>query len=84
MTELKVWDTAEELYSLAGNGARFRSVVITPDGSTAVSASEDNKLKVWDLVTGAELRTQVIRAGFSAWRSLRMVAELFRLPKTRR
>ena len=32
-------------------------MAVSPDGRRAVSASEDNTLKVWDLDTGAELRT---------------------------
>ena len=30
---------------------------MTPDGQRAVSASEDQTLKVWDLESGRELRT---------------------------
>ena len=30
---------------------------MTPDGQRAVSASDDNTLKVWDLETGRALRT---------------------------
>ena len=30
---------------------------MTPDGQLAVSASDDNTLKVWDLESGRELRT---------------------------
>ena len=33
------------------------AVAVTPDGRHAVSASEDQTLKVWDLASGAELRT---------------------------
>ena len=32
-------------------------VAITPDGRRAVSASEDNTLRVWDLESGQSLRT---------------------------
>jgi WD40 repeat protein len=32
-------------------------VTVTPDGRRAVSASEDNTLKVWDLETGRVVRT---------------------------
>jgi WD40 repeat protein len=32
-------------------------VAIAPDGRRAVSASDDNTLKVWDLESGRELRT---------------------------
>ena len=33
------------------------AVAVTPDGKRAVSASEDQTLKVWDLASGRELRT---------------------------
>ena len=32
-------------------------MAVTPDGRHAVSASDDRTLKVWDLASGAELRT---------------------------
>ena len=32
-------------------------MAVTPDGNRAVSASEDNTLKVWDLATGRALHT---------------------------
>ena len=32
-------------------------MAVTADGKRAVSASEDNTLKVWDLETGHALRT---------------------------
>ena len=32
-------------------------MAVTPDGQRAVSASEDQTLKVWDLDSGRELRT---------------------------
>ena len=41
---------------LAG-GVRSPRRPSTPDGQQAVSASEDQTLKVWDLASGAELRT---------------------------
>jgi WD40 repeat protein len=33
------------------------AVAITPDGKLAVSASNDNTLKVWDIALGTELHT---------------------------
>ena len=33
------------------------AVAVTPDGQRAVSASEDNTVKVWDLETGEVLAT---------------------------
>jgi WD40 repeat protein len=32
-------------------------VAIAPDGKTAISASGDNTLKIWDTETGTEVRT---------------------------
>ena len=32
-------------------------MAVTPDGQRAVSASDDQTLKVWDLASGRELRT---------------------------
>ena len=33
-----------------------KNVAITPDGRTAVSVSDDNSLRVWDLNTGSTLQ----------------------------
>ncbi|MEX2263002.1 MAG: hypothetical protein WD696_13685, partial [Bryobacteraceae bacterium] len=54
-----VWDleTGRELRTLEGHSHRVTGVAVTPDSKRAVSASEDNTLKVWDLETGRELRT---------------------------
>jgi WD40 repeat protein len=41
--------------TLTGHMGRVTRVAVTPDGSRAVSASEDRTLKVWDLVRGVEL-----------------------------
>ena len=43
--------------TLLGHTSFVNSVAITPDGRRAVSASEDNTLKVWDLETGEEEKT---------------------------
>ncbi|MTJ51786.1 WD40 repeat domain-containing protein, partial [Anabaena sp. UHCC 0253] len=45
------------LRTLTGHNDSVRAVAITPDGKKAVSASDDNTLKVWDLDTGKELST---------------------------
>jgi len=39
------------------------AVAVTPDGRCAVSASDDGTLKVWDIETGACLRTLVGHTG---------------------
>ena len=38
-------------------------MAVTADGRRAVSASDDNTLKVWDLETGEELRTLAGHSG---------------------
>ena len=42
---------------LMGHSDGISSVVVTPDGRRAVSASTDRTLRVWDLETGRSLRT---------------------------
>jgi WD40 repeat protein len=39
-------------------------VAIAPDGNTAISASGDNTLKIWDTQTGTEVRTLI---GHTEW-----------------
>jgi WD40 repeat protein len=43
--------------TLTGHSESVTAVAITPDGLQAVSASEDETLKVWDLARGQELHT---------------------------
>ena len=45
------------LRTLEGHGSTVKAVVIAPDGKTAVSASLDKTLKVWDLNSGEVLQT---------------------------
>ena len=40
------------LRTLEGHSAGVCGVAVTPDGKRAVSASDDETLKVWDLDTG--------------------------------
>ncbi|MGA2985685.1 MAG: NB-ARC domain-containing protein [Terriglobia bacterium] len=42
---------------LAGHSWWINGVAVTPDGKRAVSASDDETLKVWDLESGRELQT---------------------------
>ncbi len=37
---------------MTGHSDSVRSVAVTPDGQRAVSASDDNTLKVWNLENG--------------------------------
>jgi len=45
------------LRTLAGHSSLVNGVTVTTNGSLAVSASDDNTLKVWHLEDGRELRT---------------------------
>jgi WD40 repeat protein len=45
------------LRTLTGHNDAVNAVVITPNGKQAISASEDNTLKVWDLQSGGTLKT---------------------------
>ncbi len=42
---------------MTGHSSEVNALAVTPDGKQAVSASDDQTLKVWDLVSGRELRT---------------------------
>ena len=43
--------------TLEGHAEAVHGVAVTPDGKRAISASEDNTLKVWDLATCAVVAT---------------------------
>ncbi|MEO5726402.1 MAG: WD40 repeat domain-containing protein, partial [Byssovorax sp.] len=43
--------------TLAGHTNSVWGVAVSPDGRTALSASHDQNLKVWDISSGCELRT---------------------------
>ncbi|MCI0527114.1 MAG: WD40 repeat domain-containing protein, partial [Nitrospira sp.] len=45
------------LRTLQGHTSWVISVVLTPDGKTAISASLDKTLRIWDIATGECLRT---------------------------
>ena len=45
------------LRTLVGHSDSVSAVAIAPDGKTAISASLDNTLKIWDTETGSELKT---------------------------
>ena len=44
---------------LGGNHSGVQAVAIAPDGKRAISASDDNTLKIWDTETGRELQTLI-------------------------
>ncbi|MEO9127405.1 MAG: hypothetical protein ABI262_22370, partial [Microcoleus sp.] len=52
------------LRTLAAHSDSVRAVAIAPDGLTAISASWDKTLKIWDTQTGRELKTLT---GHSDW-----------------
>ena len=45
------------LRTLSGHTFWVNAVAIAPDGLTAISASSDKTLKIWDIKTGTELLT---------------------------
>ena len=45
------------------HGDRVRSVAVTEDGKWAVSGSDDESVKVWDLATGSCIRTLAVNSG---------------------
>ncbi|MFN8938244.1 MAG: WD40 repeat domain-containing protein [Acidobacteriota bacterium] len=45
------------LRTLAGHSGPVRHVALTPDGQRALSASDDNTLKLWNLESGEVIRT---------------------------
>ncbi|MEG4583922.1 hypothetical protein QUA54_01555, partial [Microcoleus sp. MOSTC5] len=45
------------LRTLVGHTQSVYAVAIAPDGKTAISASSDKTLKIWDTETGTEVRT---------------------------
>jgi WD40 repeat protein len=49
-----LWDleSRKELQTLAAHGGWINAVAMTPDGKRAVSAPEDQALRVWDIETG--------------------------------
>ena len=55
----RVWnlETGEEFHVLRGHTDRVTAARFSPDGQRIVTSSSDNTLRVWDTVSGAELKT---------------------------
>uniref|UniRef100_A0A7G3A859 Putative apyrase n=1 Tax=Lutzomyia longipalpis TaxID=7200 RepID=A0A7G3A859_LUTLO len=64
---LIVWDlhTGEELHTLAGHLAQVTCVKISADGTTAVSASDDKTLIVWETKRGLALTSLQLHVPFT-------------------
>lgn len=56
---MRLWDidTGESLKILHGHFQDVRSVVISPNGQTLASGSEDETINLWDINTGVCLKT---------------------------
>jgi WD40 repeat protein len=48
---------APDIVLQSGHGANISALAFSPDGKYLVSASEDATLKLWDPISGAEMRT---------------------------
>jgi WD40 repeat protein len=50
-------DEKPEVYVQLGHSFTANAVFFSPDGRYAVSGGDDQTLKLWDIITGAEIRT---------------------------
>ncbi|WP_017306791.1 response regulator [Spirulina subsalsa] len=53
------WLQMECLHTLVGHTYWVQALTLTPDGRYAVSGSKDSTIKIWDILTGREVRTLV-------------------------
>jgi WD40 repeat protein len=53
---IQVWDTEQDkiVRRLVGHTAEIKSLVLSPDGRTLISAGRDRTVRVWDLESGKE------------------------------
>jgi WD40 repeat protein/serine/threonine protein kinase len=53
------WESGALIREFSGHSDSITSVAVSPDGSTALSASRDGTVMLWDLASGEALRTFV-------------------------
>jgi WD40 repeat protein/predicted chitinase/peptidoglycan hydrolase-like protein with peptidoglycan-binding domain len=55
----RIWDlqTGKQIHVLRGHRGKVTSVAVTPDGTRAVTGSDDRTVRVWDISSGLELST---------------------------
>ena len=56
---ISLWDvqTGVLILQLKGHSGKVKDISFSPDGHTLASVSDDNKLKLWDTLSGEEKRT---------------------------
>jgi len=48
-----------QVHTLTGHSGGVWAVAFSPDGDRVVSGSKDRLVKIWDIETGAEVRSSV-------------------------
>jgi eukaryotic-like serine/threonine-protein kinase len=62
---VRIWDaTPSDLCVLVGHTNTVIDVIISPDGSRIASAADDHTIKLWNMVTGAEISSLQENADF--------------------